>query len=154
MMSNQANNEMLQANMNEYWPYALGLFVVLILCAIINTHNRWNRIAVPFRTKIKLPKDNFSVIQIDGRNFKHLVVEAIDQGLYLAHWGLLPQLMMPKRVLIPWASVSKIFSKKRSALGFTVEEYFLNISGNKAVELKIPADVAKEILKKNYLKQE
>lgn len=144
----------LQAVVDQYLPYAFIPFLIFILCMIINTHSRWNRIAGPFRTKMKLPKDDFSTIQIDGRNFRKLVVEAVDQGLYLAHWGLLPQLMMPKRVLIPWASFTKIFSKKRSALGFTVEEYFVTISGNTAVELKIPADVAKEILKKNYLKQE
>ncbi len=154
-MSNQVvANDIFQQNMNAYWPYAFAVFLVLILCMVINTHSRWNRIADPFRTKMKLPKDDFSAIQIDGRNFRKLVVEAVDQGLYLAHWGLLPQLMMPKRVLIPWASFTKIFSKKRSALGFTVEEYFMTISGNTAVELKIPADVAKEILNKNYLKQE
>jgi hypothetical protein len=146
--------EMADAYFNQYLPHIFVGFVVLCLVLIINTHRRWNRIADSFRTQMKLPKDNFSAIQIDGRNFRKLVIEAVDQGLYLAHWGLLPQLMMPKRVLIPWTSVSKIFSKKRSALGFTVEEYFLNISGSSTVELKIPADVAREILKKNYLKQE
>lgn len=149
--------EMIEDYMTASLPYLFGIFIIFMVCGIISTHSRWNRIANPFRTRVKIGHSDdcdHATVHIDGRRFQNLMAVVTDQGLYIAHWGLLPQIMMPKRVMIPWRSLSNIYIKQRTVFGFTVEEYFVNTSGNRIVRLQIPSGLAKEILQRNFLKQD
>ena len=147
----------------EYLPIAVAVMAALIVTAVWNTHQRWNRIAVPFRTRTRINHHKYEqeqdkdydkkTIRIDQRIFKNLVVIPMDNGLYLSHYGLLPELMMPKRVLIPWTAMSDMQVFERSVLGMKIAEYFVEIRGATKVYLNLPSDIAKEILQRDLLKQ-
>lgn len=147
----------------EFIPIAVAVFFILIVSAVWNTHQRWNRIAIPFRSRTRLNHHKYEKeenkdydrkkIRIDGRIFKNLVIIPTEGGLYLSHYGLLAELMMPKRVLIPWTSLSDIRVVERSVFGMTVSEYFVDTRGPVSVELYLPGDIAKEILQLQLLKK-
>jgi hypothetical protein len=141
----------------EHTPEVVAFLALSIMAGIWDTHRRWNRIANSFRTKIKLGPnaeyDNRSV-SIDSRRFKGLTIVPTEEGLYLAHCGLLPQMFMPKRVLIPWVSLSEIYKTQQSVLGLNVTEYYVDTRDPRGkVQLSLPSVIIQEIVERGFLKE-
>ena len=145
-------DDAMQALFDQYWPYILAGFLILMLWGIIHTHQRWDRIAGPFRTQMKIDTNNFAVVHIDGLVFQKVIIVPLEEGLYLSLWPLFARMFVPKRVLIPWRNLSHLQVKPRTVMGISLNEYFVDVTGAQRVQLQIPKSVGEEILNKNFLK--
>lgn len=139
------------------YAYLIIFAFILVSAAMVYAHkSKWAKLATPFKTDKRLPADpdkRYKTIRINRRIFRHLVCIPTQTGLYLSHWGLIPELLVRDRVLVPWLTCSDLIPRSRTVLGITVTEYFIDIRTPAGiVELMITKNIVEQIIQDGFLR--
>jgi hypothetical protein len=150
------NEQFVSTNGFSYGQASLLIFISVAVAMVYAHKSKWAKLATPFRTDKKLsaePAQRYKTIKINQQPFRHLVCIPTQKGLYLSHRGLIPELIVRDRILVPWSACSDLISKGCTVLGITVNQYFINIKTPAgSVELMITENIAQQILRGGFLK--